>query len=254
MTDRNTRSALLLDIGNTSIHVGIAADSLKQSFRVSNDDLQEIETRWSQYAPDHPPDDLLLASVNPESEQNVRSFLKSTWNRSPLRFGTDLPVPIEVNTSTPREEVGDDRLLNATAVSTRYASACIVVDCGTAVTFDVITSGGAFDGGVIAPGITISAKALHDHTAMLPEISPASTDLAYGKNTEQAIQSGIYHGFVGMVQHIIRQIKQDLEESPLVIGLGGDVQLFDQPMTLFDEIDMDLTLKGLLDTRTTNRS
>lgn len=247
MSEKNPDPTLLLDIGNTSIHAGFATDTLKDSFRVLRGELNRIDERWSHYHPDAPPAKVLLASVNPEIEQEVRAFIKSTWSQTPVRFGTDLPVPIEVNTSTPEGEVGDDRLLNATAVAHRYPSACIVVDCGTAVTFDVITSDGAFDGGVIAPGITISAKALHDNTAMLPEISPAPTKKAFGKNTEEAIQSGIYHGFTGMVRHILHQIKQETEGDPLIIGLGGDVKLFDHPEQLFDEIDMDLTLKGLLD-------
>jgi type III pantothenate kinase len=238
--------SLLLDIGNTSIHGGVADVELEHTFRTTEDKLDAIEEAWEEGSPGTSPDQILLASVNPGAEEAVRSYLERIWDASIHRFGTEIPVPIDVHISSP-EEVGDDRLLNATAVWHRYNTAAIAVDCGTAVTFDIITSDGAFHGGVIAPGISISAKALHDHTAMLPEIDPGPTGDAFGQDTKTAIQTGIYHGFTGMVRRILKQIKQDLDDEPLVIGLGGDIRLFDQPDQLFDKIDRELTLKGLLD-------
>ncbi len=244
MTEHPT--SLLLDIGNTSIHAGIADEHLEHTFRLTEADLDPLLEHWEEAHPDHPPDHILMASVNPGIEEAVRSHISSVWDQPIVRFGSDIPVPIDVHISAP-EEVGEDRLLNATAIWHRYNQAAIAVDCGTAVTFDIVNSSGAFVGGVIAPGISISAKALHDHTAMLPEITPVSTDEVFGQNTETALQTGIYHGFTGMVRYILAEIKEDLDEDPLVIGLGGDIHLFDQPEQLFDRIDPVLTLKGLLD-------
>jgi type III pantothenate kinase len=227
------------------VHVGFARKAVRESFRTGHDSLTEITRNWSKWSSNHPPDRTLLASVNPGAERKVRTYLQDAWDVTPLRFREEIPVPIDIRTNTPGE-VGDDRILNAIAVGTRYESPAIAVDCGTAVTFDVVSGDGAFEGGVIAPGISISAKALHEYTAKLPEISPDTATNAFGRDTTSAIRTGIYHGFTGMVRHILDQILAELH-SPLVIGLGGDIHLFDSPEDLFDVIDSDLTLKGLLD-------
>ncbi len=237
---------LLLDVGNSSVHVGLARRELKETFRTGQKNLTVIQRKWNEWSSKGVPGRVLLASVAPEAEQDIRRFLQTTWDVTPLRFREDFPVPIEIRTNTP-DEVGDDRLLNAIAVGTRYQSPAVAVDCGTAVTFDVVSEEGAFEGGVIAPGISISAKALHDHTAKLPEVSPGTVTDVFGKDTKTAIKTGIYHGFTGMVRHILDELQEKLPNERLVIGLGGDIHLFDRPEDLFDVIDSNLTLKGLLD-------
>ncbi|MBM2834632.1 MAG: Pantothenate kinase [Candidatus Brocadiaceae bacterium] len=201
---------LAIDIGNTNIHIGIFEDDvLHSSYSV--------------------PQAVVLSSVNPKVEVFVIEYIQKHFFVNPQFIGKDIPIPMAVLTDQP-DRVGVDRLVNALAAFERTKSWTIVVDAGTAITVDVINDGGAFMGGIIAPGMGISSKALHHYTALLPEIPVNKPKTILGKNTESAINSGIYWGTVGMVSRLISMLCDELKcqgnpqnylRNPL-FDIGGD--------------------------------
>ena len=155
----------------------------------------------------------------------------------------DLPVAPRVDQGT---TVGPDRLVNTVAGYNRHGGNLIVVDFGTATTFDVVDTDGAYIGGVIAPGVNTSLEALHMAAAALPHVDVTKPQTAIGTNTVACIQSGIYWGYVGLVEGIVRQIRIERERPMKVIATGGLASLFDQGTDIFDSVEDDLTMHGLM--------
>jgi type III pantothenate kinase len=142
-------------------------------------------------------------------------------------------------------EVGADRLLNALAAHHHYRGPLIVIDFGTATTFDVVEGDGAYIGGVIAPGINLSVEALHRAAARLPRIGIGRPQAAIGRNTVAAMQSGIYWGYVGLIEGIVARIRAEHGGSLKVIGTGGLAPLFAEGTMVIENTDADITLEGL---------
>jgi type III pantothenate kinase len=153
-----------------------------------------------------------------------------------------LPVQPRVDEGT---TVGPDRLVNTVAGFDRYGGDIIVVDFGTATTFDVVDTDGAYIGGVIAPGVNLSLEALHMAAAALPHVDVTMPDKAIGTNTVACIQSGVFWGYIGLVEGIVRQIRIERDRPMKVVATGGLAELFSQGFDLFDSIDYDLTIHGL---------
>src|SRR6185369_1927801 len=151
---------------------------------------------------------------------------------------------IPVLYDNPRE-VGADRLVDAVAVVHKYGKPAIVVDFGTATTFDAITPKGEYRGGVIAPGIVISAQALYEHAAKLPRIDIQKPANVIGTSTVTSMQSGLFYGYVALVDGIITRMKKELGANTKVIGTGGQAPLISQETKLIDIVDANLTLDGL---------
>ncbi len=156
---------------------------------------------------------------------------------SPLGVGIDYPLP---------EQIGADRLANAAAVGASYPFPCIVVDFGTAVTFDVVDDNGNYAGGVIAPGLAFVSDYLAHNTAQLPTINPREPSQAIGKSTEDAMHAGAIYGYRGLVKEIIARLEAELENRPAVIATGGDARLIASRVDRIDHVDKDITLNGLL--------
>lgn len=144
------------------------------------------------------------------------------------------------------QELGADRIVNALAVNQFYGAGAIVVDFGTATSFDVIADDGAFLGGVIAPGINLSLSALHAAAAKLPKISIARPPHAIGTNTVHAMQSGIFYGYIGLVEGLLTRLRLELNFTPKIIATGGLAPLYAPHIPLIDQCDEELTVKGLL--------
>ena len=144
------------------------------------------------------------------------------------------------------EEVGADRLVNTVAAHDRYKGPLIVVDFGTATTFDVVDGDGNYRGGVIAPGINLSLQALAMAAAKLPSVPIARTERVIGTSTVACMQSGIFWGYVGLVEGLVERIKREFGASMDVVSTGGLAPLFDGVTPIIDHIDPDLTLWGLL--------
>lgn len=200
-------------------------------------------------------DTIIIGSVNPRAAEAVETwvtnYLSSRRGRlaTILRIGEDLAVPIGNRTTQPRQ-VGQDRLLNALACRYRYPDrAAIVVDFGTAITFDVVGPDGSYLGGVITPGVSMSLHALHERTALLPMIEPPRERVpAIGRDTRGALLAGAYYGFPALVQGVLAALKREFAEPPVVISTGGDTKLIEAelpPGTFTDHVPL-LTHEGLL--------
>lgn len=148
------------------------------------------------------------------------------------------------------QEIGADRLVDALAVLAYYQSPAIIIDFGTATTFDIVNAKGQYGGGVIAPGINLSLRALHMAAAKLPQIEVAKPNAVIGSNTEEAMQSGIYWGYIGLIEGMIKRITDEMDladgQKPLVIATGGLAPLFDTGTDMIDSVDGDLIMKGLV--------
>ena len=191
-------------------------------------------------------DDCIISSVVPDANFSLRLLCHNAFKKKPIFIGKDIKnLGLKINLEKP-EEIGADRIVNAVGVLTYYMPPAIVVDFGTATTFDVIDVDGAYCGGAIAPGVNLSLAALHTAAAKLPKISVSRPDKAIGTNTVTAMQSGIYYGYVALVSGMIERISSEMKAKPTVLATGGLAPLFKGDIPLIDKIDEDLTLKGLL--------
>jgi len=191
-------------------------------------------------------DAAIIATVVPAALFDLRSFCRRYLKCEPLVVGDeDVELGIEVHTDRPAA-VGADRVVNAIAAHERYKGALIVVDFGTATTFDVVSAEGNYEGGVIAPGVNISAEALHKAAAMLPRVAVRRTQSVIGKDTVPAMQSGLYWGYMGLIEGLVTRIKNEYGEPMTVIGTGGLAGPFHKQTSAIDHLDPDLTIRGLV--------
>ena len=190
-------------------------------------------------------DGAIIASVVPEANFNLVTLCRRYCNAEPLVVGepgVDLGAKALVDRP---EEVGADRLVNTVAAHDRFPTPLIVVDFGTATTFDIVDKDGNYCGGVIAPGINLSLTALHMAAAKLPSVRIRRTDHVIGKDTVSCMQSGLYWGYVGLVEGLVARIRQEFGQKMGVIATGGLAPLFDGATTIIEHIDPNLTLWGL---------
>jgi type III pantothenate kinase len=187
---------------------------------------------------------VIVASVVPSLRFSLRQALRQIFGREPLFIEpgvkTGMPILYEVP-----QEVGADRIVNAVAALEAVGGPCIVVDFGTATTFDVVTAKGEYGGGVIVPGIAISAEALFEKAARLSRVEIRRPDRVVGKTTAGSIQSGLYFGYLSLVDGMIDRIAAEIGGSPRVIATGGLAELFGGGSGKIEQIDPLLTLKGL---------
>ena len=197
--------------------------------------------------------DVVVSSVVPQVVFNLRLLSNRYFDCRPLVVGKPeclLPVDVRVDADT---QVGADRLVNTVGAFRQYGGDLIVVDFGTATTFDVVARDGAYIGGVIAPGVNLSVRALHLAAAALPHVDATKPQSAIGTNTVACMQAGIYWGYVGLIERITKQIKQERDRPMKVIATGGLATLFDQEDGLFDKVDGELTMTGLVHINEFNR-
>ncbi len=190
-------------------------------------------------------DEVIVSSTVPRVVFNLRVLSDRYFNCRPLVVGKPecaLPADPRVDEGT---AVGPDRLVNAAGAFDRYGGDLIVVDFGTATTFDVVAADGAYVGGVIAPGVNLSLEALHNAAAALPHVDITKPQKVIGTNTVACMQSGVFWGYIGLVREICDRIKSERGVPMKVISTGGLAPLFQQSATLFDEFDDDLTIHGL---------
>jgi type III pantothenate kinase len=191
-------------------------------------------------------DSAIIATVVPAALFDLRLFCRRYLKCEPLVVGDpNLDLGIEVHIDRP-EAVGADRLVNTVAAHERYKGALIVIDFGTATTFDIVSAKGDYDGGVIAPGANLSAEALHQGAAMLPRVAIQRTQSVIGKDTIPAMQSGLFWGYIGLIEGLVARIKAEYGEPMTVIGTGGLANLFHKQTTVIDHLDPDLTIRGLV--------
>ncbi|MEI4231854.1 type III pantothenate kinase [Roseovarius sp. D22-M7] len=190
-------------------------------------------------------DAVVISATVPRVVFNLRVFSDRYFNCRPLVVGKPecrLPVDVRVDAGT---QVGPDRLVNTVAGFDLYGGDLIIVDFGTATTFDVVDTDGAYIGGVIAPGVNLSLQALHEAAAALPHVDVTKPDRVIGTNTVACMQSGVFWGYVGLIDGICERIKAEHGRTMTVIATGGLAPLFQQGTDMFDMFEDDLTMHGL---------
>jgi len=188
----------------------------------------------------------IISSVVPQSIFNLRNLSRRYLSTEPLVIGDNVELGIPVRILKP-SEAGADRLVNAIGAHLLYPGDLIVIDSGTATTFDVIAADGAFEGGIIAPGVNLSLQALHEAAAMLPRIAIQKPDKVIGKDTVTNMQSGVFWGYIALIEGLVARIKAEWGKPMTVIGTGGVVSLFEGATDSIDRFDPDLTIRGLLE-------
>ena len=191
-------------------------------------------------------DSCIISSVVPQSIFNLRNLARRYLHVEPLVIGENAELGIQVRIDKP-SEAGADRLVNALGAHIVYPGDLIVIDSGTATTFDVIAADGGFEGGVIAPGINLSMEALHSAAAKLPRVAIQKPQRVVGTDTVGAMQSGVFWGYVALIEGLIARIKAERDKSMTVIASGGVASLFHGATTAIDHFDPDLTIRGLLE-------
>jgi type III pantothenate kinase len=192
-------------------------------------------------------DDAIIASVVPSAMHALTTLCKRYLKTVPLVIGDPgVDIGVEVRIDNPMH-VGADRLVNAVSAHETYRGPLIVIDFGTATTFDVIGHDGAYEGGIIAPGVNTSLEALHLAAAKLPRIAIDSPpQRVVGQDTISAMQSGAYWGYVGLLEGMVERIKAEQDRAMKVIATGGLAPLFANATDCIDTVDDDLLLRGLV--------
>ena len=190
----------------------------------------------------------IVSSVVPQSIFNLRNLARRYLSIEPLVIGENAELGVEVRIDKP-SEAGADRLVNAVGAHMVYPGPLIVIDSGTATTFDIVAADGAFEGGIIAPGINLSMQALHEAAAKLPRIAiqRPSGGRIVGTDTVSAMQSGVFWGYISLIEGLVARIKAERAEPMTVVATGGVASLFEGATDTIDHFDSDLTIRGLLE-------
>ena len=188
--------------------------------------------------------DVIVSSVVPKVDAIFKKVALNTFKNPPFFVSSDTNLGIDIRLKNP-SHIGTDRLVNACAAHFLIKDSVIVVDFGTAITFDYVNKKGEFMGGVIAPGVDISIEALFEKASKLPVVKPVKAKKVIGKNTTSAIQSGIYNGYIGLIENIVSKMKSEIKDDAKVLATGGAFTIFKKSLDIIDIYDAKLTLKGL---------
>lgn len=244
---------LVIDAGNSNITLGVfegedliaqwrmitdhdkgpdeyAAD-LRNLFESTNVDLETVDA-------------VVIASVVPPLDQTITHMVQECFQLTPLFVNHSLDTGLKILYDSPAD-VGADRIVDAVAAATKYGMPCIVVDFGTATTFNAVNAAGEYLGGVIAPGLMISAEALFLRAAKLPRVEIKQPKRVIGSSTVGAMQSGLYHGYAGLVDGVLEKMIAEMNAKPRVIATGGLAPLIANTSKFIEKVDSTLTLDGL---------
>ncbi|MEO8378817.1 MAG: type III pantothenate kinase [Acidobacteriota bacterium] len=242
---------LVIDLGNTNIVLGIYRDNeLMSSWRLATarertaDEYGILARQLVGDELHHNLEGAIVASVVPPLNGAMTFMVNKYFGVEPIFVEPGVKTGIAIHVDNPLE-VGADRIVNCAAAHARYGGPTVIVDFGTATTFDVVTENAEFVGGVIAPGLNISAEALFARAARLPRVDVRRPDRVIGTNTVVNMQSGIYFGYLGLVDGILSRIKREVPELKMVVATGGLATLFAEESEHILEVDPELTLKGL---------
>jgi type III pantothenate kinase len=244
---------LALDVGNTNTVVGVFegktllrhwrlstrregtrdeyAMLIKGLFDFAGVDFQRVSA-------------VIISSVVPPLEGPLEEMVRHYFKVEPMVVGPGIKTGMPILYESPRE-VGADRIVNAVAAFEAYGGPCIVVDFGTATTFDAISARGEYLGGAICPGVGISAEALFQHAAKLPRVDVAQPKAIIGRNTVGSMQAGLFYGYLSLVEGVVARMRAELGGRATVIATGGLAQLILTESTAVDHLDPLLTLTGL---------
>lgn len=244
---------LVIDVGNTNTVLGVYdQEKLVSHWRLTTERSRTIDEYGIQFR-----NLFLLAGIdagviNAVAISSVVPTLNYTLEKVSHQYLGLEPMFIDHSSDTgmtirysPISDVGADRIVNSVAAIARFGAPCIVVDFGTATTFDVVNSNREYLGGVITPGITISAEALFQRASRLSRVEIRRPDRVIGETTAGSMQSGLYYGYIGLVDGILRRMITELNEKPRIIATGGLARLIGRGSEYIEEIDDNLTLEGL---------
>jgi type III pantothenate kinase len=244
---------LAIDIGNTHVKFGVYEEArLVADWRAVTDQTRTADEwgvlldRFLALRGLHLRDlqSCIIASVVPVLTETMREMVHKYLSVDPLVVGPDVELGITIEGVNP-SEVGADRIVNALAAREQYGTPCIVIDFGTATTFDVISAGGAYIGGVIAPGLNLSAEVLFSRAARLYKVPLTFPPAVIGTGTVTAMQSGLMWGYIGLVDGVTRRIEAELGQPARVIGTGGLAEILAPHSDTIEVVDQDLTVNGL---------
>jgi type III pantothenate kinase len=239
---------LLLDIGNTHTHVGLArGERIVRPANLTTDLWSRSRALpfLKRFIGKAPLTGVAMCSVVPDATRRALQQIASAWDLEPFLLtnktlsgiGIDYPAPASI---------GPDRLANALAARHLYGAPAVVVDFGTAVTFDVVNPRGDYAGGIIAPGLAAMTSYLHEKTALLPQIRIREVNTIVGKSTEEAMLIGAVHGYRGLIRELIQKLRLELDcEGLPVVATGGYARLMARRLPEIASVDPLLTLKGL---------
>ena len=188
--------------------------------------------------------EVALCSVVPPLTATFEELFRRYFDISPLVVGAGVKTGVRIRMDNPRE-VGADRIVNAAAAHHLYSGPVIIVDLGTATTFDMVSKEGDYLGGAIAPGIVTAAEAMFSRAAMLPRVELTRPQYAIGTNTITAMQSGLVFGYVGLVEGMVARIQKELGEKTKVVATGGYAELIAKETKVIDAVNLNLALVGL---------
>lgn len=243
---------LAIDVGNTHTTIGVFHNGvILRRFRLTTarnrtvDEMGLLLRQLCQWSDIEPAtiSGVIVGSVVPPLDGALRVAVATYLHAEPLFVAPGIRSGMPLRVETP-QELGADRLCNAVAAFAEYGGPCVVVDFGTATTWDVVSAQGEFLGGVIAPGLEIAAEALFARAAKLPRIELTAPSRAIGKATVDSMQAGLLFGYVGLVEGLTRRVLDELGGG-MVVATGGLASVVGKHTSLFSAIDEDLTLKGL---------
>jgi len=243
----------VIDVGNSNTVLGVYdGEELVKHWRVqtrhrSTSDEHGILVRELFYFAGVDPKAVsaaIISCVVPPMERSLVAMVKAYFEVEPLVVGQSISASMPVRYDNP-SEVGADRLVNAVAAWERHRTSLVVVDFGTATTFDAISADGEYLGGAISPGVTISSEALFQYASKLPRVEIARPPSVIGRTTVHSIQAGLLYGYTGLVREIVTRMKAELGENTRVVATGGLAGFIARETDIIDEVDPFLTLTGL---------
>ena len=240
---------LAADIGNTNVHLGLyEGKDLVATGKFSGEQVADMDREWARFEGDRKIDALeaaVVCSVNPKIKIPFSHWIGRRFGARPRVVGESLKLDIPLRVDDPAE-VGADRIVNAYAAWREHGRGpIVVVDAGTAITFDVVSERGEYLGGAIAPGFQTAARALSSLTALLPYVKVGPVEHAIGHNTVDALRGGLYFGLLGLVDALCEQVAKELGAAPIWIATGGDGELIAGRSRFLKTARPNLTLEGL---------
>ncbi|MCK4535668.1 MAG: type III pantothenate kinase [Desulfuromonadales bacterium] len=244
---------LVIDVGNSNTVLGLYREKdLVHNWRLTTN-RERTADEWAMITHDlfalaglrlPSVSAVIISCVVPPLLKTLEELCHTYFKLKPCVVGPGTKTGMPILYDNPRE-VGADRIVNAVAAYSKRQASLIVVDFGTATTFDYLSARGEYLGGAIAPGLVISAEALYTHASKLPRVEIASPPQVIAKNTVNSMQSGLFFGYIGLVDGIVERMKQEARETPWVVATGGLAGLVAPQSRTIDEVDSFLTLEGL---------
>lgn len=242
---------LAIDVGNTNVTLGLwDGDDWQTQWRLRTTHRKTVDEYWIDLRTllgdrfEQKVDRVVLSSVVPPLTASLGEMSRKYLEVEPLVVNSDLDTGVRVETENP-VEVGADRIVNTVAAFAKYGGPAIVIDMGTATTFDYISEDGALLGVVISPGLQVAGDALASRASQLNTVALEAPPMVLGKNTVSAMQSGLVYGYVGLVEGMVWRLSHEMQSEPVVIGTGGLMNVIAPLTSMVDHVDQWLTLTGL---------